>query len=34
MSEKSRLRGPLHKKHGNRAQTHLDSGRRELYHIC
>ena len=34
MSEKSRLRGSLHKKHGKRTQTHLESGRRDLYQIC
>ena len=34
MSKKTSLRGPLHKKHGKRAQTHLESGRRQLYHIC
>ena len=30
MSEKSRIRGPLHKKHGKRAQTLLQSGRRQF----
>ena len=33
MSEKFRFKGPLHKKHGKRAQTLLQSERRELYHI-
>ena len=34
MSEKSRFREPLHKKHGKRSQTVLESGRQQLYHIC
>ena len=34
MSEKFGLRGPLHKKHGKRSQTLLESGTRGLYQIC
>ena len=34
MSEKSPFRGPLQGKHGKRAQTLSQSGRRQLYHIC
>ena len=33
MSEKSHSREPFHKQHGKRAQTLLESGRRQLYHI-
>ena len=34
MSENSRLRGHLHKKHGKRAQRLLELRRQELYQIC
>ena len=34
MCEKPSWRGPVHKKHGKRSQTLLESGRRQLYQIC
>ena len=33
MSQRSRLRGPLHRQHGKQAETLIQSQRQHLYHI-